>query len=252
MDNNEGLWGKVFEDEVMILGNASVCKDLEFDQIILASSTGIEEMTKQLEKAGVSRSKIERSYVEVPVYARINFLKNYAKDLEIENISEYAVAEGGVLRGDFAKHIHHYFPENDFYLFDNFSGFDARDLQKEKEELPGISPGHLNISSEEIVLGVLGYTEKAIMKKGYFPETTKDLAEREYIFVNLDFDLYLPTYEGLKYFMPRLRKGCCILIHDYFNEGYPGIKRAVDEYEEINGKLVKIPIGDNYSIAIIK
>lgn len=79
LDNNEGLWGKVFEDEVMILGNASACKDLEFDQIILASSTGIEEMTKQLEKAGVSRNKIERSYVEVPVYARINFLKKLCK-----------------------------------------------------------------------------------------------------------------------------------------------------------------------------
>ena len=66
-------------------------------------------------------------------------------------------------------------------------------------------------------------------------------------------DLYKPTLEGLIFFYPKLVQGGCILIHDYFMASYPNVKKAVEEYQNsYHTNLVKIPIGDDLSIAIIK
>ena len=42
------------------------------------------------------------------------------------------------------------------------------------------------------------------------------------------------------------------MIHDYFPDTYPGIKRAVMEFEQESGMLIKVPIGDKISLAILK
>lgn len=42
-------------------------------------------------------------------------------------------------------------------------------------------------------------------------------------------------------------------MHDYFNPGYPGVKKAVEDYEnEQKVALYKFPIGDHCSIGILK
>lgn len=42
-------------------------------------------------------------------------------------------------------------------------------------------------------------------------------------------------------------------MHDYFVEEWPNVKKAVADYEKSIGiDLVKIPIGDKMSIAVIK
>lgn len=44
-----------------------------------------------------------------------------------------------------------------------------------------------------------------------------------------------------------------ILAHDYYNYGLAGVKEAVSEFErEVGFPLVKIPIGDGQSIAIMR
>jgi O-methyltransferase len=46
-------------------------------------------------------------------------------------------------------------------------------------------------------------------------------------------------------------KNGIILIHDFFNEGYPGVKEAVLEFEkEMNGAMSYLPIGDGYSVVV--
>ncbi len=42
-----------------------------------------------------------------------------------------------------------------------------------------------------------------------------------------------------------------ILVHDYFNDYYSGVRKAVDEWIYQNKDFYKIPIGDNMSIAIV-
>lgn len=245
--------GEYGEDELPIIGGASAWRGKEFDRILVCSLNGMEEIKNQLIVDGVDPVKIDISYVETQVKARINWIKDYATDLRVDDRKGCAVAEGGVFRGDFAKYINACFPENDLYLFDTFEGFDSRDIEVEKKNyFSDKTEHHLGITSEDIVLNVLPHAEKAIIRKGYFPQTTDGLEERKYIFVNLDFDLYQPILEGLRYFYPKLQDGCCMLIHDYFNPGYPGVKQAIDDFEKETGKIKRMPIGDHCSIAVMK
>jgi hypothetical protein len=47
--------------------------------------------------------------------------------------------------------------------------------------------------------------------------------------------------------------GAVLLIHDYYHIGLPGIKDAISTFEqEQKQTLIKVPIGDHQSIAIIK
>lgn len=92
---------------------------------------------------------------------------------------------------------------------------------------------------------------KVIIKKGYFPQTTAGLENKSFCFVNLDPDLYEPILAGLEFFYPRLVRGGVILIHDYYNNGYVGVKKAVSEFCE-KMDLFAFPIGDDISIAIQK
>ncbi len=111
--------------------------------------------------------------------------------------------------------------------------------------------GFFSITSKEIVL--LSFKEKAVVRKEFFSETVKGLENMKYFFVNLDFDLYHPILEGIRYFMSRLVSGGVVLIHDYFNPRYLGVEKAVEDYEKENNIILhKFPIGDHCSLGIMK
>jgi len=96
------------------------------------------------------------------------------------------------------------------------------------------------------------YPDNIEIHKGYFPESATGV-EDTFCFVNLDFDLYHPILEGLRFFFPRMVRGSVVLVHDYYHAGLLGVRDAVDDYEEeIGKKLIKLPIGDNQSIALVK
>ena len=85
-----------------------------------------------------------------------------------------------------------------------------------------------------------------------FPtETAYGLENEKCVFVNLDFDLYDPILAGLRIFFPKMVKGGVILVHDYYNNGYKGVKQAVEKFEK-EYSFTKIPIGDHCSICIVK
>lgn len=252
LDNDASKWDEK-KCGIQILGNASCCKELDYDEVLIASLTGYEVIREQLINAGIESSKINSSFVDTQVNARINFLRDYAemsKDLLDDTL---CVAEGGVFQGEFAKLINEYFPKQTIYLFDTFEGFDQRDIKIEKEsDFSEYEANHLSITSEEMVLGKLPHKDKAIIRKGYFPETAEGLESKKFVFVNLDFDLYNPILEGLRFFYPKLVDGGCMLVHNYYNPGYKGVKEAIDIFEQENGKLIKFPIGDHCSLGIIK
>ena len=250
LDNDESKWGGKC-CALPVLGNADSCKSLDFDEVILGSLTALDVMPAQLVAAGVEPSKINRSFVETQVKARVNFLRDYAASVTEE--PGVAVAEGGVFQGEFAKEINRAFPKSTLYLFDTFEGFDERDIRTERENgfsSEGVS--HLNITSESLVLSKLPHPGKAVIRKGFFPETAAGLEDARFQFVNLDFDLHDPILAGLRFFYPRMIRGGVLLVHDYFNPGYKGVAQAVADYERECRALVKIPIGDHCSICIVK
>ena len=181
---------------------------------------------------------------------RKQWLADFAKVVYSRNIIGN-VAEAGVFRGDFAKHINALFSDKTLYLFDTFEGFPAEDVLYEK--LPSkAKAGYYDYTTESLIISKLPNPQKAIIKKGYFPKTAEGI-EDKFCFVNLDLDLYKPTLEGLKFFWDKMTEGGVILIHDYFSDEFPNIKTAVVDFESAWGiNLNIIPIGDKYSIAIVK
>ncbi|MFY0601737.1 MAG: class I SAM-dependent methyltransferase [Cyclobacteriaceae bacterium] len=150
------------------------------------------------------------------------------KRLEKEKV-EGDFAELGVYEGETAKIIHQSAPSRALHLFDTFEGFSQKDLSVEKSnEKKYNSSNFSDITLEEVKENVSG-NENIHFHKGYFLESTEGLEDKNYAFIHLDADLYMPTLEGLKYFYPRLAVGGVIIIHDY-NHTWDGATKAVDEF----------------------
>lgn len=162
------------------------------------------------------------------------------------------IAELGVYKGDLACRLNALFPKHTLYLFDTFEGFDFRDIRKEhKMNYSGAREGDFSDTSDAAVLARLPYPFQAVIRKGYFPDTACGLEDIRYALVSLDADLYAPVFSGLQYFYPRLSKGGMILLHDYNNERFRGVKQAVDDYEKEYGDLFLIPLCDLHGSAVI-
>ena len=224
--------------------------DCDVDEIVLGTLMGLDEVQEQLKELKLHHIPLNKEYVTISVMSRRLFLKRLAETYKKKNL-QGAVAEAGVFRGEFAKIINETFPDSTCYLFDTFEGFAEEDYAYETEESM-IDAEHLRMTSEELVYNKMPYKDKVIIKKGYFPATAEGITDN-FIFVNLDMDLYHPILEGLRFFFPLMKEGGVILIHDYFTEVFPNVEKAVDDYEREAGiKLNKLPIGDDISLAIIK
>lgn len=252
LDNDKSKWGGNI-DGIPIIGNADGISDINYDEVIVGVLPAMDIIKHQLIVAGVPDNKINTEYISTQVNARINFVRDFSLMYK-EQIGDSCVAEGGVYQGDFAKEINECFPCSPLYLFDTFEGFDKRDVSVEhSENFSTMQEKHIGNTSIELVLSKMPYRENVIIKRGYFPETASGLADKNFFFVNLDFDLYNPTLEGLRFFYPKLDKYGVILVHDYFNEGYKGVKKAVYDFlQECDMNVKMFPIGDHCSIAIVK
>lgn len=234
--------------------------ELDFDRVIVGTFTGLQEISDQLVEMGIEREKIDVSYIELSVKARIAFLQDFAS---LSQNLEGSVAELGVYRGDFARYINESFAHKKLYLFDTFEGFTHSDVAKDGTMAQGLGERHFANTSVEYVLSKMPHPKQCVVKKGWFPQSAQGLEDEKFCFVNLDCDLYEPILAGLRFFYPRINHGGIILVHEYFSQGYVGVKEAVEEFlteleslENQDGqretRAIKIPIGDNLSIAIIK
>lgn len=223
-----------------------------YDEVVVVAPGFETDIVKQLLSLGVSEDKITiyKASGQTHIETRNIWLADFAKTVHIRGLSGN-VAEAGVFRGDFAMKINEAFPERTLYLFDTFEGFPEEDV--EKEQLKSNSrAGYYDFTSEELVLSKLPHPEKAIVKKGYFPQTAEGIEDR-FCFVNLDLDLYQPTFEGLKFFYDKMERGGVILVHDYFGIDFPNVKTAVHDFEKLIGEPLKMtPIGDTLSMAVLK
>lgn len=219
---------------------------LDWNVIVITSAPGMESIKKQLFDIGIDRGQIDTTFVENPLISRITFLKRMS---QVQNPGTASVAEAGVFEGDFARWINTYYGNQTLHLFDTFEGFDQRDIVKE-EGLSEAAVGDYSNTSVEAVLEKMPNPDKVVFHKGYFPETAFDIKD-SFCFVNLDLDLYKPTYEGLHYFEDKMVPGGVILVHDYFATNFQGPRKAVDQFIcETNGRYAKYPIGDGISIMI--
>lgn len=248
VDENLLMVGNTIEGiEIKDVGSL---KDIKYDYIIVAVLSRYKTVTESLISQGIDERKIITKYVDLPNRAREAYVENLSIYLK-EHCLDGAIAELGVYQGEFSKVIGEKFKNNRFYLFDTFEGFSEKDVTYETEN--NYSPakdGYFSNTSVDSVLDKIPNNSRCVVKKGYFPDTANDVND-EFIFVNLDADLYKPTIEGLHFFWNKMKLGGVILIHDYFSDVYTGVNKAVNEFC-IQEKIYATPIGDTLSVALIK
>jgi O-methyltransferase len=151
------------------------------------------------------------------------------KDI-IENDIQGEMAELGVYKGHTARLIHHYVPERKFFLFDTFSGFDEDDIRVEKTFHGDKYDQFKDTNVRSVMKFIKPDNANVIPVIGMFPQSLPDGFDSVFSFVHMDMDLYQPTLEALKYFYPRVSSGGYMIVHDYSNIKWPGIRKAVDEF----------------------
>lgn len=261
-DNNERLWGQRLS-AIPIIAPGQVA-DREFDMllIVVSSPSAAEKIKVQAVQMEIPQDKVANAFVDLRfmdlfIDRRICFISGYADWIRSEKI-EGNVAECGVFRGDSAKFINYYFADRKLYLCDTFEGFDRSDMQQEKVHSENFEKSHFADQTffaetgSSFVMKKMTYPENVVIKKGYFPESMQGVEDR-FCFVNLDMDLYVPMLNGLRFFWDRMVGDGCILLHDYFSDVFQGVKQAVDIFEREQGiRIVKTPIGDGCSMALLK
>ena len=238
--------------------------EIDFERVLVAINNPIHfhDIKAQLLVKGYEENQIvdifsHQEYFDLLKDQRIRFIEGYSKWIYEQNIND-AVAECGVFRGDSAKYLNMFFSDRKLYLCDTYEGFDIDDLQDEKENNRGsfqesrfLDKFFFAGTSVELVMSKMPNKKQIVIKKGYFPSTMINVDE-QFAFVNLDMDLYIPMLEGLKYFWSKMSPGGCILLHDYFSKDFERVQDAVRDFEKTIGKsVVKLPIGDDCSLAII-
>ena len=258
--NNNELFDKNYMG-VPVISLEELTKLKYYGSIVITSQSNYIDIKKQLSDIGISADRINYYGCLVQTHvnsARFLYMKNFAKWINEQNL-EGSVAECGVNTGDSAKFINEYFPNRKLYLFDTFEGFAEQDIKAEQklnnDEFLNSQFNKVGLFSgtkEDIVMKKMTYPENVIIKKGYFPDSAKDINDK-FCFVNLDMDLYQPMLAALHFFWDKVIEGGCIVLHDYFHPKLPGVAQAVTDFEkQRNIKLSKTVVGDNCSIAILK
>ncbi|OAA92841.1 TylF/MycF/NovP-related O-methyltransferase [Clostridium coskatii] len=248
-DNNKKMQGTKIGNIPVI--NEQQLLDIEPDYVYIAilNKDACKEVKLQIEALALKCSIISITEYRQQLDIRLAVLKLIAREVEQRNI-QGDVAELGVYKGKFAAEINALFPKRNIYLFDTFEGFDERDIEIEKKnEFSRSEIGKFNDTSIDMVSSRLPYKEQAIFKNGYFPDTAHGI-DVNFAVVSLDADLYQPIYEGLKFFYPRMSVGGYMIIHDYNNTQFSGVREAVQQFCREENVFV-VPICDLHGTAVI-
>lgn len=217
------------------------------DVVIIASVQGRVSIQNQLRAMGVAEDKMFfdggfQKDNRFALYKQYNSL--------LQNIPG-SIAELGVFRGDTAAIMNEAFPDRCLYLFDTFEGFDSADIAMELEKgFSSAQAGEFSDTTVELVMGLMPHPDKCIPKKGWFPDSAAGISE-QFALVRLDVDLYEPTLAGLHWFGERLSPGGCLIVDDYFNADYAGVKAAVDEYRMDHSDMKLLPFGVGFTAVLI-
>lgn len=230
-DDNPALWGT--EKYGLTVQPTAELDAAAYDKIIICSLNAAEIIADRLTQTfGIPKAKLDLRFSEMIHYMRKRFVIDFAANaanLQLEG----DVAEGGVFQGAFAAVLSRCFPDRNLWLFDTFDN-------------PSIG------AAIGAVRARLPHPDRALFRQGLFPgSATGDasLCGRTFLFVNLDFNLYTPTLDGLRFFYPKLTRGGAILVHDTLTS--PDVARAVQTFRR-EANTLPMPIGDGFSAAIIK
>jgi len=174
---------------------------------------------------------------------RLLSFKYAATEIERRNVCG-DVAEAGVMCGYFAKYVNMAFPNRELHLFDTFTGFDENELMIDKSYYL-TNKYNYNMFDNADIDKVKSILPNAHYHVGLFNETKNEVSMKTFCFVSLDMDLFIPTYQGLEFFYPRLNKNGYIFLHDYNHpDDFYGVKSALYKFESEYGNMHITPLPD--------
>lgn len=164
--------------------------------------------------------------------------------------------ELGSHRGYSLRVIHRFMdPTRTLYSFDTFEGFDQRDISAERAKYePSWTEISFALTSVERVAKYVGngsWPNNLKITKGWFPESFRGFEEKRWRFVHIDFDLYQPIRTALETLWKPLLPGGVVMVHDYGCYGFPGVRKAVDEFSATMG-VFPIELADRWSTAVLR
>ena len=249
-DNSREKWGSVYDGLPVVKPDEIVNIDPDEVRIAVLNREAVLDIRVQLASGvGYNGHVSDLSAYRDEYDARLATLRLLAAELNADKVPG-CTAELGVYQGEFASEVNRLFPDRPLHLFDTFAGFDERDVKEEDERFKYRPRMDFSDTSVEAVKACLPFPDRAVFHQGYFPETAP-AEELEFVFVSLDPDLYLPTYNGLSYFYPRLAKGGAIMVHDCFSAQFPGVGEAAHKYCREH-EIFLTPVCDLHGSAILR
>lgn len=252
--------GNVLEDiSEMPIMPLEAAVQLEPDEIIIAADNADEEekLKYQIFRTGFMGEVIslfEHFSDFTPLTAAIRKLSWRLDQLGVEG----AAADLGCGHGDISWQMNALMPKRKLYLFDTFTGYDARDIGKEEQlHLSTAKTGDYSFSQREcmrldsLLLGRMPYPKQVVIRKGWFPESAFELEDETYALVYMEADLYGPTYSGIQYFYSRLNPGGMIVLKGYEDGKSLSVKQAVNDLEDQYGAFSIVPLCDLQGTVII-
>jgi hypothetical protein len=109
-------------------------------------------------------------------------------------------------------------------LFDSFEGLPRQTLE---DFNPNPNIYRMFKGDEQKVKERFPY---AYVHTGWIPETFRGLENKKIAFAHIDLDLYSGTRAALRFIAPRIMRGGVIVVDDYSDTEWVGVKRAVDEF----------------------
>ena len=174
-----------------------------------------------------------RSHGEPSDPVRVFYLMHYVTIANHIN-SEGDYLELGTHRGFAARVIWEFMDRSkNFFCFDTFEGFKEKDLIEERKIYANNwHEGNFLETSPESVRNYITSeaTNNLHMVQGWFPESFEGYENKKWRFVHIDFDLYAPIKAALELTWDNLLPGGVYMIHDYGCYGFPGAKKAVDDF----------------------
>lgn len=215
------------------------------------------EIISQKKKSGVEIVEDFTKYVPRQILAR--FLVRNELFKMVLNVKG-SIIECGIFRGGglmaWAQLSSIYEPVNyhrEIIGFDTFSGFPYIDNKDKayKENINarkgGIAADSYNNLKKVIKLydsnRFLSHIKKVKLIKGDFLKTGPEfLKKNKHLLISLlylDFDIYKPTKEALKIFLPRMSSGAVIVFDEVNNPDWPGETTALIEELDLNKYKLK-------------
>lgn len=248
-DNNGDMFCKDAFERLRLV-DERLYDNLSFSKFILTKRNEFDKVDNNIHM-GVGKYNQDEYLDEYFRFRTFEFMALEIKRRQVKG----AVAELGVFRGVFSALINDIFPDKKLYLFDTFEGFNDEEARREIENGycdESFVEAH-KVSGEDAVMSVLPHPKMGVICKGFFPESIPQEAfDESFAFVSIDVDFEESTYQGLKFFFPRLNEGGAIFIHDYHTASLDGVGIAVRRYEKDYGIELKcVPLADRAGTLVI-